>query len=182
MSSIHSARHALLIVDMQQGLFNGPDSPYEGERVLDNINQLIGRARAAGAPIFAARHVGPPGSPIEPGSALSQLLPRLDIDVQVDTVFDKSRPSCFFGTGLAQWLDDAKVEALVIVGMKTEYCIDTTCRAAADLGFKPVLIADAHTSMDTPVLPAKSIVAHHNRTLNGPFVKLLNTADFQFQD
>lgn len=178
--SPRSGRRALLIVDMQQGLFNGPEKPYEGNRVLANINRLISRAREAGAPIFAARHTGPHGSPVEPGSPLSQLLPDMDVDAKRDTVFDKTRPNCFSGTGLAEWLADNAVGELVVVGMKTEYCIDTTCRAAADLGFQPILIADAHTCMDTPVLPAQTIIEHHNRTLNGPFVKLRTTSEFRF--
>lgn len=173
-------RRALLIVDMQQGLFNGPEKPYEGKRILANVSQLISRAHEAGAPVFAARHTGPKGSPIEPGSALAQLLPDLALDLATDTVFDKTRPNCFAGTGLAQWLGAAGVGELVIAGMKTEYCIDTTCRAAADLGFQPVLAADAHTTVDSPGLPAKAIIEHHNRTLNGPFARLLDTANCRF--
>lgn len=180
MASLSRERRALLIIDMQEGLFNGPEKPHEGPRILANISELIARARTAGAPVFAARHVGPPGSPIEPGSALTQLLPALAIDQAIDTVFDKQRPSCFSGTRLAQWLADAEARELVIAGMKTEYCVDTTCRAAADLGFQPLLVADAHTTMDTPVLSAASIIEHHNRTLSGPFVKLVHTADCTF--
>ncbi|HVW51940.1 MAG TPA: cysteine hydrolase family protein [Trinickia sp.] len=174
-------RRALLIVDMQVGLFNSPETPHHGAQVLANINELIGKARRVGAPILAARHTGPLGSPIEPGSPLTQLLPDLAIDAMADTVFDKRRPNCFLGTELADALRAASVDELVIVGMKTEYCIDATCRAAADLGFQPVLVADAHTSMDTPVLSAQRIIDHHNRTLNGPFVRLVSTAECEFQ-
>ncbi|MCX5542781.1 isochorismatase family protein [Paraburkholderia sp. CNPSo 3076] len=71
MPSLARERRALLIIDMQEGLFNGPNSPFEGQRVLANIKQLIAEARKARAPVFAARHVGPPGSPIEPGSPLT---------------------------------------------------------------------------------------------------------------
>jgi nicotinamidase-related amidase len=180
MSALSGKRRALLVIDMQEGLFNGPEKPYEGQRILDNINQLIAQARNAGAPVFAARHVGPPGSPIEPGSTLTQLLQQLAIDPALDTVFDKRRPNSFIGTGLAERLADANVGEIVIAGMKTEYCVDATCRAAADLGFPALLAADAHTSMDTPALPAASIIAHHNLTLNGPFVRLVNTADCMF--
>ena len=66
---------ALLVIDMQEGLFNGPNKPFDGQRVLANIAGLIAKARKARAPIFAARHVGPPGSLIEPGSPLTHLLP-----------------------------------------------------------------------------------------------------------
>ncbi|ROL69319.1 cysteine hydrolase [Pseudomonas chlororaphis] len=173
-------RPALLIVDMQVGLFNGPDKPYQRERVLDNINQLIRRAHQAGAPIFAMRHTGPEGSPIAAGSPLWQLLPTLELDEQQDVLLNKARPSCFAGTDLAERLHAAQVNELVIVGMKTQYCIDSTCRASGDLGFAAVLVEDAHTCMDTPVLGAKGIIAHHNATLNGPFVRLAKTAEVQF--
>ncbi|CAD6518110.1 hypothetical protein LMG27952_00951 [Paraburkholderia hiiakae] len=171
---------ALLIIDMQEGLFNGPNTPFDGQRVLANITELIAKARKARAPVFAARHVGPPGSPIEPGSPLTRLLPTLAIDPDIDSVFEKHRPSCFTGTDLAQRLARANVGELVIAGMQTEYCVDSTCRAAGDLGFQPLLVADAHTTMDTPVLSAASIIEHHNRTLSGPFVKLVSTADCTF--
>jgi nicotinamidase-related amidase len=165
---------------MQVGLFHGPQTPHDGAQVLANINALIGKARQVGASIFVARHTGPKGSLIEPDSPLAQLLPDLAIDAMADTVFEKSRPNCFLGTGLADLLRAASVDELVVAGMKTEYCVDTTCRAAADLGFQPVLVADAHTSMDTPVLSAQNIIDHHNLTLSGPFVKLVSTAECAF--
>ncbi|MFW0754695.1 cysteine hydrolase family protein [Pseudomonas sp. H11T01] len=176
-----SAKHpALLIIDMQVGLFDGPEKPHDGERVLANINQLISKARLTGAPIFAVRHTGPQGSPIASGNPLWQLLPTLELDSSVDTLFDKTRPSCFFGTPLTDQLTAGGINELVIVGMKTQFCIDTTCRVAVELGFQPTLVADAHTCMNTPALPAAAIIEHHNATLGGAFVKLLNTADVQF--
>jgi nicotinamidase-related amidase len=176
----HIRRRALLIIDMQVGLFHGPEKPHDGTRVLANINQLLAKAHEADASVFAVQHTGPAGSAIEPGSPLTQLLPGLAIDDNRDSIFAKTRPSCFAGTGLEQRLRDASIEELVIVGMKTEFCVDTTCRAAADLGFSPILIADAHTTMDTPVLAAPAIIAHHNKTLSGPFVTLLSTEECAF--
>lgn len=173
-------RRALLVIDMQHGMFAGPERPHDGERVLANINALARKARDAGAPIFAARHTGPQGSPIEPGSVFAQLLPDLLVDAGIDTVFDKTRPNCFHATPLAGWLAEAGIGELVIAGMKTQYCVDSTCRAASDLGLRPVLIADAHTCMDTPALGAAAIVAHHNSTLNGAFVRLSDTSAFAF--
>ncbi|MBV6288072.1 cysteine hydrolase family protein [Pseudomonas aegrilactucae] len=173
-------QRALLILDMQVGLFHGPEQPWQGERVLNNINRLIKTAHAAQAPIFAARHTGPQGSPIEAGSALWQLLPTLVIDPQRDRLFDKTRPSAFYGTPLREWLQQAAVEEVVIAGMKTQYCVDTTCRIAAELGVRPVLVSDAHTCMDTPGLSAEAIVAHHNLTLAGAFATVCATEAVQF--
>ncbi|MFJ2465608.1 cysteine hydrolase family protein [Pseudomonas sp. NPDC087615] len=171
---------ALLIIDMQVGLFQGPENPHDGERVLANIQHLIKKARQQNVPIFAVRHTGPQGSPIAAGSPFWQLLPALELDAEIDILFDKSRPNAFHGTELAQQLKTEKIGELYIVGMKTQFCIDSTCRAAADLGLKPVLVADAHTCMDTPLLAAQAIIDHHNATLGAAFARLINSADVTF--
>lgn len=171
---------ALLIIDMQVGLFHGPEKPHDGERVLANIQHLIHQARLQHVPIYAARHTGPTGSPIAAGSPFWQLLPELELSADADCLFDKSRPNAFHGTNLAQQLNAAQIEDLYLVGMKTQFCVDATCRAAADQGFKPLLVADAHTCMDTPALPAQVIIEHHNATLGGAFARLINSADVSF--
>lgn len=171
---------ALLIIDMQVGLFHSPEKPHDGERVLANIQQLIAKARQQDVPIFAVRHTGPEGSPTAAGSRFWQLLPALELNADVDLLFDKSRPDAFHNTDLAQQLKTKKVDELYLVGMKTQFCIDSTCRAAADLGFKPLLVADAHTCMDTPALPAQAIIEHHNATLGATFARLINSADVTF--
>lgn len=171
---------ALLIIDMQVGLFHGPEKPHDGERVLANIQRLIAQARERRVPIFAVRHTGPTGSAIAPGSPYWQALPALELNAETDTLLNKFRPNAFHDTDLAQQLNAAQVEELYLVGMKTQFCIDSTCRAAADLGFKPLLVADAHTCMDTATLPANAIIAHHNATLGGAFAQLINSAEVTF--
>lgn len=171
---------ALLIIDMQVGLFHGPEKPHKGEPVLANIQRLIKKARQLNVPIYAVRHTGPQGSPIAADSPFWQLLPALALDADTDIIFNKSRPNAFHGTELAQQLNSRNIEDLYLVGMKTQFCIDATCRAAADLGFKPVMVADAHTCMDTPALPAQAIIEHHNATLGATFARLINSIDATF--
>ncbi|MBO4969090.1 MAG: isochorismatase family protein, partial [Pseudomonas sp.] len=84
--------YALLILDMQVGLVHGPDKPWAGEALLDTLNTLLDKARSAGAPVFLARHVGPTGSPIEPGSPLTQLIPELVLQGS-EVIFEKNRPN-----------------------------------------------------------------------------------------
>jgi nicotinamidase-related amidase len=171
--------HALLILDMQVGLFHGPDKPWAGEALLNTLNSLLSKARQAGAPIFLARHIGPPGSPIEQGSPLTQLLQELVL-LGDEVIFEKSRPNAFAMTDLAERLQACGSQGVVIGGMKTQYCVDSTCRAARDLGFDSVLIADGHTCSDTPALKAEHIVAHHNATLAGPFCRVVQAEDWSF--
>ncbi|WP_301285903.1 isochorismatase family protein [Lysinibacillus endophyticus] len=56
-------------------------------------------------------------------------------------------------------------ENITVVGVRTEYCVDTTCRRALSLGYQVTLIADGHTTIDD-ILPAKQIIEHHNINLS----------------
>jgi len=170
---------ALLVIDMQTGLLHAPQPPHQKEQLIANTVGLIHAARAVQKPIFFARHTGPEGSPIAAGSPFWQLADELPLEAG-DRYFNKTRPNCFFNTSLLAELQQAQVKRLVVVGMKTDYCVDTTCRAAADLGFDVVLVSDAHSTTDNAVLSAAQIVAHHNATLAGPFVTLLATDRVSF--
>lgn len=171
--------YALLILDMQAGLVHGPEKPWGAAALLTTLNKLMAEARASGAPIFLARHTGPVGSPIEPGSPLTELVAELQLSGD-EVIFEKNRPNAFMQTDLAARLRARGCTGVVITGMKTQYCVDSTCRAARDCGFDAVLIADGHTCSDTPTLEAQVIVAHHNATLAGPFCRVVRAEDWRF--
>ncbi|SAD61175.1 isochorismatase hydrolase [Enterobacter cloacae] len=175
-----SSDNALLVIDMQQGLFNDPVSPCSADAVLANIRLLIAKARHAQVPVFFARHTGPDNSPFSEKSPLTILLPELEVKREVDVVFTKRYPSCFRDTVLQRELNQRGIKQLVIAGMKTEFCVDTTCRIAPELGFRTVLISDAHTTIDNEYLSANDIITHHNSTLAGPFVTLSTASDWHF--
>jgi nicotinamidase-related amidase len=162
-----------LLIDLQVGLFRGAAPVHEGQALLERVRLLIDRASAAAAPIFAVRHTGPAGSPIEAGALAWQLLPELGLDPAIDTIFDKQYSSSFLGTPLRAALNDAGVQRLVIAGLKTQYCVDTACRVAREFGFEPVLASDGHSCMDTPAMVARDIIAHHNTTLAGAIATVL---------
>ena len=74
---------------------------------------------------------------------------------------------------------------LVICGMHTEFCVDTTTRRALALGYPVTLVEDAHTSAGNAALPAPQVIAHHNITLSnissfGPRVRLVSAANLRF--
>ncbi|WP_413715101.1 cysteine hydrolase family protein [Serratia ureilytica] len=181
MPTIPAPHSALLVIDMQVGLFASPnDPPFAAETLLAKTNALICAARVANAPVVFIRHTGPTGSPIAANSPLWQIHPDLDTDVGADWFIDKTHPSCFYQTGLAERLKQAGIGRLVISGMKTQYCVDTACRRGAELGFNMVLAADAHSCSDTAALGADAIIRHHNQTLSGPFVTLALAEEVKF--
>jgi len=168
---------ALVIIDMQNGLYFAEPPAYDKEHVLSNINLLIRQFRANGDPVIFVQHIGPQGSPIEQGQKLWQLIPEMEVDAKTDLILSKNKSSIFTDTPLLEWLNQRGVNALYIAGMKTQYCIDTACRAASGLGLDVILVSDAHTCMDTADLTAQQIINHHNTTLNGPFAKIQNTVE-----
>jgi len=82
---------------------------------------------------------------------------------------------------LEQQLTAANFSELYIVGMKSQFCIDSPCRAAADPGFKTLLLADARTCMDTGALPAAANIRHHNATIGAAFARLVSSDEVTFR-
>ena len=92
----------------------------------------------------------------------------------------KETPDAFHKTTLHQKLKSKGIEKLVITGLQTEYCIDTTCRRAYSLGYDVVLVKDAHSTWDSSNLTAEQIIGHHNRVLGGWFVTAKNENETKF--
>jgi hypothetical protein len=156
---------ALIVIDVQQSLFQPEPRPFEADAVIDRINRLAAAARAAGAPVVWVQHEreGTALAADSPGWALPAALQAHDGDMRVR----KTTPDAFLRTGLADWLTARGVDHLVVCGYASEFCVDTSTRRAAALGFAVTLAADAHTTHDKPHADGAAIRAHHNATLPG---------------
>jgi nicotinamidase-related amidase len=153
---------ALLIIDVQQALCTGEYAAHDITAVVERINGLSQRARAAGLPVVLVQHEEAQG-PMQAGSAGWALAPDLQIS-PTDLSVRKRTPNSFHETGLDALLKARGVDRLVICGLQTEFCVDTTVRQALPLGYAVVLAADGHSTCDD-VLTAPQAIAHHNRTL-----------------
>jgi nicotinamidase-related amidase len=172
---------ALLIIDVQMFGF-GEDSPVcAGKSLLANICDLIARARAASVPVIYVQHCGAKGEIGEPGSPAWEIHPAI-APAAGEPVVQKRHPDAFQETTLRELLESKGIKRLVLAGMQTEYCVDTTCRRAYSLGYDVVLVEDAHSTWDTEHLTASQIIAHHNSTLGGWFAKLEATRDIVFEE
>jgi nicotinamidase-related amidase len=173
---------ALLVIDVQCGMFTHPTAqPYDGDGVVSRISGLVEAARASGAPVIFVQHAGRTDellAPHKPGFALHPALaPRDD-----EPVIVKRYCNAFQETDLADRLAALGVSKVTICGLQSEYCVDTACRAAFANGLKVTLARDAHTTFDTPVMPAAAIIRHHNTTLGAGFVTLKAAAEIRFGD
>jgi nicotinamidase-related amidase len=152
---------ALLVIDAQRGLFD--PRPFEADEVVARINALTARARAANVPVVFVQHES---AALAYGSGPWQLERSLHVEPR-DGVLRKTTPDSFLHTDLQELLASWNVERVVICGFASEFCIDTTTRRAAALGYAVTLAADAHTTHDKPHATAAQIRAHENATLSG---------------
>jgi nicotinamidase-related amidase len=155
---------ALLIIDVQVGLFEPEPSPYKSDEIISNINKLTDKARASNAPIIWIQHETPNNEILSFQSSGWQLPNNLNQD-QSDFYVRKTTPDSFLKTDLLQILTSHAVTELVVCGYATEFCVDTTIRSAAAKGFNITLVSDTHTTHDKPHAPAVFIIQHHNATL-----------------
>jgi nicotinamidase-related amidase len=135
---------ALLVIDVQQSFVLRPSwDPAEVPAYLEQQNRLIAGFVAGGLPIVRIFHEQPgDDSPFDPANGHVRPLDGL-ADFTADFQVGKQRHSALVGTGLAQWLRDAEVERIVVSGIRTEQCCETTTRHASDEGFDVDFVVDA---------------------------------------
>lgn len=155
---------ALLVIDIQNGILS-----WEGVKVLAadellaTVNGLIARARDIGAPIIFFQHED---EWLVPGSESFAIVDDLDRRPQTDASFVKRHSSAFYDTPLSEKLDELGVDGIVVCGLQTELCVDSTVRHAYTLGLPVTLVGDAHSTYDSEILSAEQIIAHHNAVLS----------------
>ncbi|WP_160671500.1 cysteine hydrolase family protein [Clostridium sp. C8-1-8] len=172
---------ALLIVDVQVAMFSYEDQAlYNGEKVLDNIVLLLEKARKSDVPVIFIQHTSEEDDEYNRAKPTWHIHPRI-APLTSETVVEKTTWDSFYKTRLEQVLEEKGIKKLIIMGMQTEFCLDTTCRAAYSKGYHDnVLVRDANSTFDGPVLTADKIVEHHNTLLGGRFVKSMYTDEIEF--
>jgi nicotinamidase-related amidase len=158
---------ALVIIDMQEH-FRPCAAP-----LIPRLASLAAAARSAGVPVVWTQHGHPdpaadaahsnlvrwwgPDNSIELGSPAWQVLPGLGVDRQLDTVIDEKRTyNAFHKTRLKALLKDNHRTAVVIGGVMTELCCETTARSAFVKGFDVVFLSDG---------TGTEAASHHKATL-----------------
>ena len=175
--TIDVQRAALLIIDVQTGIFTIPGfTLHEPDAVLARISQLIDRARRSSVPVIFVQHDGAAGSAVEAGTAGAQIHSSIT-PLDGEVVVHKVESDAFLRTALQSELEKLGVTTLFVCGMQSEYCVDTTCRRAHGLDYRVYLVEDAHTTGGAGSLSGEQIVRHHNETLGDAFVTLCTTAN-----
>lgn len=144
---------ALVVVDVQRAFVSGPDAVPDHARLLRATNQLLDRARSAGALVVFLQNDGPEGAPDAPGTEGWVLA----LAVQPgEAALRKSEDDGFAETDLEARLRNVGAETIAVCGVQSEMCVAATARTAMDRGFQVLLAHDAHATYDVPPGPGGS--------------------------
>jgi len=164
--TIGLGRTALVIVDMQRVFVaDSPIAAPAGAEVAERLNRLAAACRRSGIPVIWTRHVVRPGGsnvgllgemvpPVADGiidedaptAALHELM-----DVREgDVIVDKPRFGAFYGTDLEVILRSSGIDTIILGGINTNVCVDTTAREAAVREFRVLFLSDGTANFDLP--------------------------------
>jgi nicotinamidase-related amidase len=137
---------ALVVIDVQQGFADPSWGPRNNPEFEGNLERLI---TEWSGPIVLVRHDSQsPNSPLRPGQPGNEFVPAVAA-VAPALLVSKSVNSAFYGSpDLKAWLDAAGIRSIVVCGIQTNMCVETTARMAGNLGYDVTVAIDATHTFD----------------------------------
>ncbi|MCL1824516.1 MAG: cysteine hydrolase [Betaproteobacteria bacterium] len=176
---------ALLLIDIQNDYFEGGKSElFEPEKALGAAEKVLDMFRENGLPVIHVQHINTREGatfflPNTDGAKIHERLTPHD----GESVIVKHAPNSFFDTNLNGIITDKQVSELVVCGMMTHMCVDTTVRAAKDYGIPVTLVHDACATKDLlfngEKLSANVIQKAYLAGLNGMFAKIIAASELR---
>ena len=177
-------KQALIIIDVQNDYFEGGRSELINPLgALSNIKKVLQHFRNQGFPIIHVQHINTREGatffmPNTEGAAIhKELTPQ-----ENEYLVVKHAPNSFFETTLSDILKDEAITDVVMCGMMSHLCIDTTARAFKDFAIPVTLLADACTTKNLTwqgkIIPAETVHDVFMVALNGMFANVINTLEF----
>jgi len=181
-------KQALIVIDVQESFRRRPYfRDEELPQFLRNVQSLIDRCAARGIALLQVFHEEPgddPGNPFSAASGCVRAMPELSL--RADAVFYKQVHSAMFGrtedgATLEAWLRGRGIGELLISGIRTEQCCETTTRHASDLGFTVRYVSDATLTFPMQTRSGREVSAQEIRertelVLEGRFARIVSTA------
>ncbi|WP_205718501.1 cysteine hydrolase family protein [Actinomadura sp. WMMA1423] len=187
---------ALLVIDVQESFRRRPNwEAVSAPDIAARAQRLAAAARAAGDLVVWVLHAEPgTGNAFDPALGHVRLMDGL-APAAGEPVMTKTSRNAFTTTGLQQWLTERGVGEVVVCGIQTEQCCETTARLAADLGYKVAFVTDATATFpiehrdappgrplaeilaDPATLPVDQIIARTEYALARRFAEIASVDD-----
>lgn len=153
------SKTALLVVDVQNALVLG--EPYNRENVISNIKKLVQTSRDNEVEVIYIQHSDEIGGELEENCDGWQIYKEV-APISGEKIINKNYNSAFKGTTLKEYLDSRGINKLIITGMQTEYCIDTTVKVAFEYGFEIIVPEETNTTFNNGNMLAKDLYEYYN--------------------
>ena len=169
---------ALLVVDVQQGFDDaGHWGPRNNPDCEANIGKLLEHWREQGRPVVFIRHDSTeehsPLHPDHPGNAFKPV-----VTGEPDVLVSKHTNSCFYGDpDLHAWLQERGIQQLVLCGITTNHCCETTARMGGNLGYDVRFVIDATHTFDRGDMTADQLAHATATNLDGEFATVVRTRE-----
>ncbi len=169
---------ALIIIDVQNFYFG--DYGIEGKMEASlNAKKLLEFFREKSLPVIHVKHMSKDIT--EDNKRMYDIHENVK-PVQGETIITKFTPGSFNGTNLLEVLKEKNIDELIICGMMSQMCVDTTTREAFDLGFKCTVIHDACATkaleFKGKTVPAEYVHASAMAALGFWFAKVVSVEEF----
>lgn len=175
---------ALIIIDIQNDYFPGGRMELTGaEQAVLRAQEVLAYFRGHNLPVVHIRHLSnrPTATFFLPDTDGIEIRPCV-APLPGEAVFVKNFPNSFRETPLLEHLRGLGIERLVLTGMMTSMCVDSTARAAFDLGFQNVLLHDAMATRDLgfggTTIPAAQVHGAFLAALGSVFGRVTSVAEF----
>ena len=168
----------LILVDIQNDYFKGGKHELVNpEQAASQANKILAFFRKQGWPVYHVRHLSTrPGSSFFIPDTEGADFYKKTCPLEGEEIIIKHRPDSFRGTTLKEKLEQKGIDAVVICGMMTHMCIDTTVRTADNYGYPVILIEDACATRDLAwrgtAIPAEQVQNAYMAALNRSFAKV----------
>ena len=166
---------ALLVIDVQNGLFSRSTPIYKGQELLENINSLSAQFTQTGGLVFYIQHSNK--KLLLKDSENWQLHPQLIVG-ENDLVIHKTHGNAFEDTELKGKLDASGIESIVITGLVTNGCVKATSIGGYDLGYRVVLVEDGHSTYSKT---APRLIREWNRKLGEEIAEVHPTVEIMLE-
>ena len=157
---------ALLVIDVQKGLFERSAPIHRADELLSNINVLVDRAHQAGATVIYIQHYNK--TSLLKDSNAWRLHPRLQ-PIEGDVVIHKQHGNAFEETSIDTELSQRGIGRIVVTGLVTQGCVKATCIGGKESGYKVTLVRDGHSNMNKR---AAKTIEEWNRKLSHGIAEL----------
>ncbi|CYU76472.1 cysteine hydrolase family protein [Streptococcus suis] len=159
-------KSALLVIDIQNLLVE--EKPYAIAERLTLWHDSLVQARQAGIEVIHVRHHD---QELVKGTADWEIHSTV-APLASEKIFDKTFNSAFKETGLHTYLQENGMEQLIIMGMATNFCIDTTIKVAFELGYKVAVIQDGTTTGYSGKLDTKDLIDYYQNIWSWNFAQV----------